>query len=95
MAYPLMKDANNFKYAIESYASWGFFDFRRKDESDMKIGYQSVPVDWGINHERKQQFFEYVKEITGEQLACGVPQAGWRNLLVYLGCVFIDSKIVT
>ena len=59
-------NANNFKYAIESYASWGFFDFRRKDESDIKIGYQSVPVDWGINHDRKREFFDYVNEISGK-----------------------------
>ena len=63
--YDYHKDANNFKYAIESYASWGYFDFRRKDESDIRIGYQSVPVDWGINHERKQAFFDYCKEISG------------------------------
>ncbi len=64
--YDYNNEANNFKYAIESYASWGFFDFRRKDERDIKIGYQSVPVDWGINHKRKQDFFDYVKEITGK-----------------------------
>lgn len=63
--YEYDKDANNYKYAIESYASWGFFDFRRKDESDISIGYQSVPVDWGINHQRKQEFFDYTKEISG------------------------------
>jgi len=28
-------------------------------------GYQSVPVDWGINSERKKQFFSLLKEITG------------------------------
>lgn len=64
--YDYQSEANNFKYAIESYASWGYFDFRRKDESDIKIGYQSVPVDWGISHSRKKEFFDYLKEITGE-----------------------------
>ncbi len=64
--YNYDSEANNFKYAVESYASWGYFDFRRKDESDIKIGFQSVPVDWGINHSRKKEFFEYLKEITGE-----------------------------
>ncbi len=63
--YEFDQEANNFKYAIESYASWGFFDFRRKEESDIRIGYQSVPVDWGINHSRKREFFNYVKEISG------------------------------
>lgn len=64
--YDYHADANNFKYAVESYASWGYFDFRRKDETDIKIGYQSVPVDWSINHSRKKAFFDYLKEITGE-----------------------------
>ena len=57
------KEENNFKSAIRSYASWGFFDFRMKDES-FENGYQSVPVDWGINSERKKQFFNLLKEIT-------------------------------
>ncbi len=64
--YDYDQDANNFKYAIESYASWGYFDFRRKGETDIRIGYQSVPVDWGINHTRKRAFFNYVKEISGK-----------------------------
>ncbi len=63
--YDYDQDANNFKFAIESYASWGYFDFRRGNEKDIRIGYQSVPVDWGVNHERKRDFFEYVKEISG------------------------------
>jgi hypothetical protein len=58
------KEENNFTSAIKSYASWGFFDFRMKDES-FENGYQSVPVDWGINSERKKQFFGLLKEITG------------------------------
>ncbi len=58
------KEENNFTSAIKSYASWGFFDFRMKDES-FEDGYQSVPVDWGINSERKKQFFNLLKEITG------------------------------
>jgi hypothetical protein len=57
------KEDNNFISAIKSYASWGFFDFRMKDES-YEDGYQSVPVDWGINSERKKQFFNLLKEIT-------------------------------
>jgi len=57
------REENNFTSAIKSYASWGFFDFRMKDES-FENGYQSVPVDWGINSERKKQFFNLLKEIT-------------------------------
>ncbi len=56
---------NNFISALKGYASWGFFDFRKEGES-FENGYQSVPVDWGINSERKKQFFNLVKEITGK-----------------------------
>jgi hypothetical protein len=55
---------NNFTSAIINYSSWGYFDYRMKDES-FSDGYQSVPVDWGINSKRKIQFFNLVKEITG------------------------------
>lgn len=55
---------NNFTAAVSSYASWGYFDFRMEGES-FEDGYQSVPVDWGINSERKRQFFRLLKEITG------------------------------
>jgi hypothetical protein len=58
------KDWNNFIAAVKGYASWGFFDFRMKDEK-FEDGYQSVPVDWGINSERKKSFFKLLKEITG------------------------------
>jgi hypothetical protein len=57
---------NNFTSAIKSYASWGFFDFRQNGES-FENGYQSVPVDWGINSERKNEFFRLLKEITGHK----------------------------
>lgn len=55
----------NMAKAIESYASWGYFDFRRKEETDIKVGFQSVPVDWRINSPRKEAFFTKLKEITG------------------------------
>jgi hypothetical protein len=58
------KENNNFTAAVKSYASWGYFDFRMEGES-FEDGYQSVPVDWGINSERKKQFFKLLKEITG------------------------------
>jgi hypothetical protein len=57
-------EENNYKFAVESYASWGYFDFRRRDEP-FEDGYQSVPVDWSISSERKKAFFDYTKEITG------------------------------
>jgi hypothetical protein len=59
------KEENNFVSALKSYASWGYFDFRMDGES-FENGYQSVPVDWGINSARKKQFFNLLKEITGE-----------------------------
>lgn len=58
------QELNNFTAATAAYASWGFFDYRMKDEG-FEAGYQSVPVDWGINSERKKGFFELLKEITG------------------------------
>jgi len=54
---------NNMKAAFEKHASWGFFDYRMEGESFID-GYQSVPVDWGINSERKKAFFIKLKEIT-------------------------------
>ncbi|NQU54792.1 MAG: hypothetical protein HQ522_19905 [Bacteroidetes bacterium] len=53
---------NNFVAATEAYASWGYFDFRMKDEG-FDAGYQSVPVNWGISSERKKAFFNKMKEI--------------------------------
>jgi hypothetical protein len=58
------KDWNNFIAAVSAYASWGFFDFRMKDEG-FEDGYQSVPVDRGINSPRKKGFFNLMKTITG------------------------------
>lgn len=59
-------DAENYnlKAAIESYTSWGYFDYRMKDEP-FENGFQSVPVDWSINSPRKKAFFKKLKEITG------------------------------
>jgi hypothetical protein len=59
------KEENNFVSALKVYASWGYFDFRMDGES-FENGYQSVPVDWGINSARKKQFFNLLKEITGK-----------------------------
>ena len=59
------EETNNFTVSVKNYVSWGYFDFRFPGETDFKEGYQTVPVDWGINSERKKAFFEKVKEITG------------------------------
>lgn len=58
------KENNNFIASVKKYASWGYFDYRMKDETFVD-GYQSVPVDWGINSPRKTDFFKLLKEITG------------------------------
>ena len=60
------KPANNLMSAVGAYASWGYFDFR-KEGDEFAAGFQtSVPVDWRINSERKINFFEKIKEITGQ-----------------------------
>ncbi len=58
------KPFNNFVAATSEGASWGFFDYRLKDES-YDEGYQSVPVNWGISSARKRGFFELLREMTG------------------------------
>ncbi|MDX1769204.1 MAG: hypothetical protein R3294_14190 [Arenibacter troitsensis] len=57
-------ESYNLLSATESYASWGYFDFRMKGE-DYNSGFQSVPVDWTISSDRKRAFFNKLKEITG------------------------------
>jgi hypothetical protein len=56
---------NNFSSAIQGYASWGYFDYRKSGEG-YESGFQSVPVDWGINSSRKISFFSKLKEVTGQ-----------------------------
>ena len=55
---------NNFIAAVKERVSWGFFDYRMKDEGPDE-GYQSVPVNWGLSSERKRGFFTLLKQITG------------------------------
>lgn len=62
--YAYDREVFNYRAAIEEYASWGYFDFRRKGEG-FEDGFQSVPVDWRISSERKKDFFELTREITG------------------------------
>ena len=58
------KPQNNFVAAVRAGASWGYFDYRMKGEGFIE-GYQSVPVDWGINSARKKGFFAELRVITG------------------------------
>lgn len=53
---------NNFVAALSQYASWGYFDPGKNNYID---GYQSPPVNWGLNTERKRRFFRLLGEITG------------------------------
>jgi hypothetical protein len=57
------KPSSNFVAAVGEYASWGYFDPGKNNYED---GYQSVPVRWGLNTDRKKAFFAKVKEMTGE-----------------------------
>lgn len=59
------KPMNNMIAAFKAHTSWGYFDFRMKGEG-FEQGYQSVPVDWGINSDRKKAFFGKLKEIAGK-----------------------------
>jgi hypothetical protein len=56
------KPKNNFVAALSEYASWGYFDPGKNNYFD---GYQSPPVRWEINTERKRAFFRLLSEITG------------------------------
>lgn len=62
--YGFEETHNNMLSATKAYASWGYFDFRR-DGEDFSEGYQSVPVDWSVDSDRKKAFFEKVKEMSG------------------------------
>lgn len=55
----------HFYTALDNYISWGFFDYRKKEDPDMRNGFQTIPVDWTISSPAKKAFFELVKEITG------------------------------
>jgi hypothetical protein len=58
------KPDNNMLAAVEEYSGWGYFDYRQIRER-FQDGYQSLPVDWGINSVRKKGFFRLLAEVTG------------------------------
>jgi hypothetical protein len=58
------KPENNFLAAVEEYSGWGYFDYRQIRER-FEDGYQSLPVDWGINSARKKAFFSLLAQVTG------------------------------
>jgi hypothetical protein len=53
---------NNLLAAVGEYASWGYFD---PGENNYQDGYQSPPVEWGPNTDRKRSFFALVQRMTG------------------------------
>ena len=71
---------DNLEAAVESYASWGFYcqgygsryrdrmdwtKWAREEQFEDLSGFQTPPVNWGINTDRKRRFFEKLREITG------------------------------
>ena len=52
---------NNFVAATSRYASWGYFDPGKNNYCD---GFQSPPVQWKPNTERKKAFLKLLKDIT-------------------------------
>jgi hypothetical protein len=55
---------NNMMAAVAEYSGWGYFDYRQIREP-FEDGYQSLPVDWGINSPRKKGFFGLLAQVTG------------------------------
>ena len=53
---------NHLLAALSAYTSWGYFEPGLSNYVD---GHQCPPVNWGINTERKREFFTKLKEITG------------------------------
>ncbi|HLF93378.1 MAG TPA: hypothetical protein VJB14_07945 [Planctomycetota bacterium] len=51
------KPSNNMAASVGEYCGWGYFD---------PDGYQSPPVTWGLNTDRKRGFFAKLKELAGE-----------------------------
>jgi hypothetical protein len=62
--YDFESPDNNMLAAVDSFAGWGFFDYRRIRER-FEDGFQSLPVDWSIRSTRKRAFFGLLKEVTG------------------------------
>lgn len=57
------RPSNHLLAAVREHASWGFLDQGKNNYAD---GFQSPPVDWTINTERKKAFFNFLKQIAGE-----------------------------
>ena len=53
---------NHLLAAVDEHVSWGCYD---QGENNYTDGFQSPPVNWGINTEDKKQFAAKVKQVTG------------------------------
>ena len=75
--YDFDQPTNNCTAAIGEYASWGLYDQGKNDYED---GFQSPPVNWGLNTVRKRAFFRLVAAITGSEdpdaRSAGAPAPG-------------------
>jgi hypothetical protein len=60
--YDFDKPHNNFLNSVRKYVSWGIMDIGTNNYRD---GYQSVPTNWGLNTDRKRDFFALCKKVTG------------------------------
>jgi len=58
------ENENHLLAAVGEYVSWGYYE---QGQNNYQDGYQSPPVNWGINTDNKKQFFELVKKVTGVQ----------------------------
>jgi len=61
---------NNFAAALEQRAGWGYFDpgpgaGGAAAYGDYEVGYQNPPINWTINTQRKESFFWFLSEVTG------------------------------
>ena len=63
-------ESNNFAAALEQRAGWGLFDpgpgaGGLAAYGDYVEGFQNPPVNWTINTPRKESFFWFLQELTG------------------------------
>jgi hypothetical protein len=76
-------DVRNLDVAVDEGVSWGYYSqgygsgykdkrwdwtiHKREPKQEHLSGFQTPPVNWGINTDLKREFFERVKEITGNR----------------------------
>jgi hypothetical protein len=57
---------NHFLAALDTGASWGYFDYRRQAEA-YEEGFQSMPCSWRIDSARKRAYFDLLGKVTGKK----------------------------